>query len=218
MFRDRKDGGLQLARALEKYRSKDIIVLGIPHGGAVTGYYVAKVLNADFSLLIARKLGLPDNPETAVGALAEDGSLYLDYRAARFLSEEVIKDLIDKEQAEIGRRIEKFRMGKSLPAVKGRTAVLVDDGIATGATVFAGIEMCRKLGAEKVVVAAPIAGSDTIRQLQEHADEVVILDIPDQYWAVSQGYRTFYNLFDEDVLKVMQKWESEKESEVIRKS
>jgi len=210
MFIDRKDGGLQLAQALEKYKDQGVLVLGIPRGGAETAYYVAKYLNAGFSLLIAHKLGFPDNPEAAFGAIAEDGSVYLNSYAMRHLPGQTINASIDIQKKEIARRVKQFRQGKPLPEMKGKIVILVDDGIATGATVFAAISMCRKLKAKKVVVAAPIAGQDTAAYLEEKADEVVILEKPDDYLAVSQGYEYFYNLSDKEVQRIMQRWEKER--------
>ena len=209
MFIDRKDGGIQLAEALEKYRNKGVIVLGIPRGGAETAYYVAKYLNAEFSLLVSRKLGFPDNPEAAFGAIAEDGSTYLNSRALQYLPQETINASIDIQKQEIERRITQLRQGKPLPDLKGKIVILVDDGIATGATIFAAITMCKKQKAKKVIVATPISGLDTATYLEEKADEVVILEKPEDYWAVSQGYEYFYNLSDTEVLKIMQKWQKE---------
>ncbi len=211
MFVDRKDGGIQLAEALEKYKDKDVIVLGIPRGGAETAYYVALYLNVKFSLLISRKLGLPGNPEAAFGAIAEDGSAYLSSRALHYLQQAAINESIDMQKREIQRRIRLLRGGRPFPDIKDKIVILVDDGIATGATVFAAIAMCRNLKAKKVVVAAPISGRDTAACLEEKADEVVILEKPDDYWAVSQGYEYFYNLDDKEVVNLMEKWEKQKQ-------
>lgn len=210
MFIDRKDGGMQLAEALEKYKGKSVIVLGIPRGGAETAYYVAKHLNAEFSLIISRKLGFPDNSEAAFGAIAEDGSTYLNNRALRYLSQDTIATSIDTQKQEIKRRIIQLRQGKPLPELKGKVVILVDDGIATGATVLAAIAMCRKMKVKKIVVAAPISGQDTAALLEEKADEVLILEKPEGYWAVSQGYEYFYNLSDKEVQQIMERWEKER--------
>jgi len=213
MFIDRKDGGMQLAEALEKYKDKRVVVLGIPRGGAETAYYVALYLNAEFSLLISRKLGFPDNPEAAFGAIAEDGSVYLNSHALRYLQQATVNEVIDIQKREIKRRIMQLRGGMPFPDIKDKIVILVDDGIATGATVFAAITMCRNLKAKKVVIAAPISGRDTAAYLEEKADEVVILEKPDNYWAVSQGYEYFYNLEDSEVLKIMEKWEKHKQNQ-----
>lgn len=210
MFTDRKDAALKLAKALEKYKDKNAVVLGIPRGGAETAYYVALHLNAEFSLLVSRKLGHPANPEYAFGAIAEDGSIYLNPSSSGQLSDETIQEVVDEQKKEIARRITILRQGKPLPELKGRTVILVDDGIATGATIFAAIEMCKKRNAGKIIIAAPVSGYEMEEELADKADEVVILEKPDDYYAVSQAYLSFYNLTDEDALKFMQRWEKEK--------
>lgn len=210
MFTDRKDAALQLAKALEKYKDKNAVVLGIPRGGAETAYYVARHLHAELSLLISRKLGHPENPEYAFGAIAEDGSIYLNPSPSAELSDETIQEVVVEQKKEISRRIAILRQGKPLPKLKGRTVILVDDGIATGATIFAAIEMCKKQNAGKIIVAAPVSGYEMEEQLAEKADEVVILEKPEDYFAVSQAYLSFYNLSDEDAMKFMQLWEKEK--------
>jgi putative phosphoribosyl transferase len=209
MFKNRKDAALQLAKALEKYRNTGAIVLGIPRGGAETAYYVAEYLNADFSLLISRKLGHPDNPEYAIGAIAEDGSIYLNESALYELSQDTIDTLAEQQEKEIKRRINILRNGEPLPAIQDKTVILVDDGIATGATLYAAINMCKKQGAGKIVVAAPVSGRNKKIELMKEVDEVVILSTPGFYHAVSQAYESFYNLTDEEALNFMEKWKKE---------
>lgn len=208
-FRDRKDAGEHLAFALEKYKNQNPLVIGIPRGGVETAYYVAKYLNAEMTLIVTRKLGYPINPEFAFGALAEDGSLYLSQMATINLSEEARNEVIEKQKIEIQRRIQKLRGGKPLPAIKGRTVIIVDDGIATGATLFATIMVCQNQKAGKIVVAAPISGYEMLETLEEKVDDVVILETPFDYHAVSQGYDDFYNLTDEEALEFLEKWQQE---------
>ncbi|MGC1241915.1 MAG: phosphoribosyltransferase family protein [Chryseosolibacter sp.] len=209
MFRNRKDAGEQLGRALEQYRNQDVLVLGIPRGGAETAYYVAKYLNADLSLVITRKMGYPFNPEAAFGAVAEDGSIYISEAAKNELSTEEINAVLQQQKQEIERRIQTLRRGKPLPPMKGRTVIITDDGIATGATLFATIALCKKNEVAKIVVASPIAGKRMETILRSKVDDFVILEIPPFYSAVSQGYEDFYNLTDEEALAFMDKWERE---------
>lgn len=209
MFRDRRDAGEKLAIALEKYRDKNVVVFGIPRGGVETAYYVATHLNAEFSLIVTRKLGYPLNPEAAFGAIAEDGSVYISEMAKQYLSDEEINEVISEQKREIARRVEKLRGGKPLPKISGRTIIIVDDGIATGATLFATIELCKKMNAEKIVVAAPIAGRRMDRILRQMVDDVVILEMPTYYQAVSQGYQDFSNLSDDEALAFLELWEKE---------
>lgn len=210
MFKDRKDAALQLAAALEKYRGTNALVLGIPRGGAETAYYVAQHLHCELSLLVSRKLGHPSNPEYAVGALAEDGTIYLNPEVRGELSPETIDELAQKQRAEIVRRIQVLRNGAPLPPMKNRVVILVDDGIATGATLYAAITMCKKGGAARIVVAAPVSGPDKKRELLDEVDEVVVLETPSHYRAVSQAYEAFYNLTDEEAREFMQRWQKEK--------
>ncbi|OFY87735.1 MAG: phosphoribosyltransferase [Bacteroidetes bacterium RIFCSPLOWO2_12_FULL_35_15] len=210
MFIDRKDGGQKLAQALEKYKDENVIVLGIPRGGAETAYYVAKHLNSEFSLLVSRKLGHPDNPEYAFGAIAEDGSTYLNPEATYQLTPNEMDRVIEEQKREIQRRIQKLRKGEALPELKGKTVILVDDGIATGATLFASITMCKNKGAGKIIVAAPVSGREIEQEIKQKVDEVIILEQPRFYHAVSQGYESFFNLSDDAALGFMKKWEQEK--------
>lgn len=213
MFMDRKEGGEKLGKALEKYRFHNVLVLGIPRGGIETAYYVAKHLNADFSFVVTRKLGYPINPEVAFGALAEDGSYFMFEHAEKNISPETIQAVVEREKREIYRCIKILRKGQSLPEIKGRTVIIVDDGIATGAIVFATINLCKNHKAERIIVATPVAGSKMEKSLRSKADEVVILHTPPFYHAVSQGYSSFHNLSDETVLEIMNKWETETKEE-----
>lgn len=212
MFIDRKDAAIQLANELKRYMDKDVVVLGIPRGGAETGYYVARYLNAGFSILISRKLGHPMNPEFAVGAIAEDGSVYLSEIGLIELSKETVDALAEAQKKEIQRRIDILRKGEPLPPLKGKTVILVDDGIATGATLYAAIRMCRNIGVGKLVVAAPVSAIETKRELENEADEVVILETPALYRAVSQVYEHFYNLTDSEAWEFTERWKRERTS------
>lgn len=211
MFYDRKDAALQLAKKLEKYKDKQAVVLGIPRGGAVTGYYVAQHLNAAFSLLVSRKLGHPDNPEYAVGAVAEDGTIHLNKSAMGEVTQEEINAAVAKQKNEIERRINFLRKGEPLPVIKNKIVLIVDDGIATGATIFAAIKMCKKKEAAKIIVAAPVSGNDIVRELEKEADEVVIMETPAFYHAVSQAYESFTQVTDDEALALLEKWKKEKQ-------
>jgi len=207
MFVDRAEAGKQLGRALGKYRSSRPLVLGIPRGGVEVGYYVAEHLQCNFDTLIVRKLGYPTQPEAAFGALAEDGSLYLDPWSNRFISKELIEKVQKKEKEEIKRRIATYRHGRKLPPLKDRVVILVDDGIASGATIFAAIEMCVKQQPQTLVVAAPVSGVNRLAKLETHTDEVVILEKRKEYHAVSEAYVDFINLSDEDVIEILNRWQ-----------
>ena len=203
MFEDRKDAGIQLGKALRRFEKDQPLVLGIPRGGVETAYYVAKELGAEMVPVISRKLGYPRNPEFAMGAIAEDGSYYLSDLVKSRVGDEELNLAIRREKKEIQKRVARLRNGKPLPSLKGRTVVVVDDGIATGATLFATIELCRKQHPRKLVVAAPISGTEAARELHNLVDEVVILTKPENFSAVSQGYQSFYNLNDAETLEFL---------------
>ncbi|MDD5556656.1 MAG: phosphoribosyltransferase family protein [bacterium] len=207
MFADRRDAGRRLARALEPYRGSRPIVLAVPRGGAEVGYEVARSLGADFDLVIARKLPFPDEPESGFGAVAEDGSAFIFPRAARWVGPGTIERVAARERREIGRRIAALRGGRPLPDLRGRTVILVDDGIAMGSTMRACLMLCRRAGAERVVVAAPVAGPETAAAFAREADEVVILETPPFFRAVAQVYRRWYDLDDAEVVAIMRRWE-----------
>lgn len=203
MFIDRTDAGIQLGKALLKYKSPDTIVLAIPRGGVEVGSQVAKALDAPLSLIIARKLPFPDNPEAGFGAVAEDGSIWLVPRFRSYLTQDTVEEIIADQTAEIRRRIDALREGQKLPDIKGRTVILVDDGIAMGSTMRASVKYCRNQEAGKVVVAAPVTGSDTARDMEKIADGVAILETPPNFRAVAQVYRNWYDVPDEEVLEIM---------------
>jgi predicted phosphoribosyltransferase len=214
MFRDREDAGQKLARALTKYKDTDALVLAIPRGGVEVGYHVATYLNARLSILLSRKLPYPDNPEAGFGAVAEDGSTFIFKDAVYWLSKETIERIIRQQKEEIRRRIAVLRKGEPLPEIAQSVVILVDDGIAMGSTVRAGILLCRNKEAAKVVVAAPVAGESVERELSKLADEVVILEKPPFFRAVAQVYYNWYDVPDKEVLGIMERWETEHRAEV----
>jgi predicted phosphoribosyltransferase len=211
MFKNRKDAGEKLAQALEKYRTENPIILAIPRGGVEVGLQVAAKLNADFSLIIARKLPFPDNPEAGFGAIAENGSTFIFENAYYWLAGETIEEIKQQQIAEIERRIQALRKGDPLPDISGRTVILIDDGIAMGSTMRAAIELCKNKKAGKIVVAVPVAGREVAEKLQEKVDELVVLEIPAYFRAVAQAYERWYDVSDEEVLDLLRESIREKE-------
>ncbi|KXA94231.1 phosphoribosyltransferase [candidate division MSBL1 archaeon SCGC-AAA259E19] len=208
MFKDRKDAGEKLAHALEKYKGKDVLVLAIPRGGVEVGYRVAKHLDANFSLLVTRKLPLPDNPEAGFGAITEDGSKVILERAAGRLTDRVIDEIVEKQEEEIDRRIKRLREGP-LPEIEGETVVLVDDGMAMGSTMRASIKLCKNKNAERIVVAVPVSSEEVARKVGEIADEVVVLEKPEFFRAVAQVYEQWHDVSSEEALQIAEKREKE---------
>lgn len=207
MFTNRKQAALLLAQALEKYRNENVIVLGIPRGGIETAYYVAQQLNAELSFLIVRKLGYPENPEYAFGAMAEDGTVYYNNAHKIGLSQEMIDNIEEQKLYEIECRKRILREVQVFPDIKNKTVIIVDDGIATGATIFAAIKMCKSKGAAKIIVAAPVCTVGTKNELLQEADDVVILNNPEKFYAVAQFYDSFRDLNDQETLDFLKKCE-----------
>jgi putative phosphoribosyl transferase len=207
MFYDRKHAALLLAAKLEKYKSEKSIVLGIPRGGIETAYYVARKLQAPLSLIIVRKLGYPEDPELAFGAMAEDGTVYYRPNHPLPISQEMIDEIEDRQLEEIERRKLIYRDAQLFPDIQGKTVIITDDGIATGSTIIAAIRMCRKRGAGKIVVAAPVCAKSTANVLQQEADELVVLETPEHFSAVSQFFESFRNLTDQEALAFLELWE-----------
>jgi predicted phosphoribosyltransferase len=182
---------------------KGVLVLAIPRGGVEVAFEVAKYLKADLDILVARKLPYPDNPEAGFGAIAEDGSTFIFSDAKRWMPKDTINRIVEEQKKEIKRRIEVLRDGKALSQINGRTVILVDDGIAMGSTVRAGIMLCKNQGAAKIIVAAPVSGSRVALEIQELVDEVIVLEKPPFFRAVAQVYKTWYDVSDQEVLDIM---------------
>ena len=207
MFKDRNDAGEKLSEALSDYKGKEPLVLAIPRGGVAVGYQVARHLQSDFSVIVVRKLPFPDNPESGFGAIAEDGSTYFNNRVVKTLSSDTIERIIKEQKLEINRRIEVLRQGKSLPVIKNKTVILVDDGIAMGSTMRAAIMFCQNNNPAKIIVAAPVAGPSITAELEKFVDRVVILEKTLFFRAVAQAYEVWYDVPDEEVIKIMQEFE-----------
>ncbi len=209
MFKDRTDAGRRLAEALEIYKDQHPLILAIVRGGVQVGYEVAKHLQTDFSILVSRKLPFPDNPEAGFGAITEDGSRYINRDAAAWLSGAVINEITQQQKVELQRRIDVLRGGEPLPVIEGRIVILVDDGIAMGSTMRASIALCKNQKAQRVIVAAPVAGLETAKQIARFADEIVILSCPRNFYAVAQAYEDWYDVGDHEVVDMMNQWRLE---------
>jgi predicted phosphoribosyltransferase len=208
-FEDRKDAGEKLARALEKYKSQNALVLAIPRGGVEVGYQVAEYLDADLSILVSRKLPFPDNPEAGFGAIAEDGSTFIVSDVALWLTKETLDKIIREQQREIQRRIRFLREGQPLPKIAERVVILVDDGLAMGSTMRAAIKLCKNKNARKIVVAIPVSGEDVAKEVGEMVDEITVLAKPAFFRAVAQAYLNWYDVSDQEVIEIMEKWQEE---------
>ena len=213
MFRDREDAGKKLAARLRASRGTDTLVLAIPCGGVPVGFEVARGLDAELSIVVARKLPFPENPESGFGAVAEDGSRVVLSRFVPYLSKAVIREIVREQTEEIERRIRVLRGGEELPRIRGRTVVLVDDGIAMGSTMQAAIRLCRRRGPGTLIVGAPVASCTVRRRLAGKVDGIVILEEPPDFRAVAQVYARWYDVPDTEVLRIMDRWRGGMEHE-----
>lgn len=207
MFQDRKDAGQKLEKALVDYTGSEGLVLGIPRGGVEIGFYVAEGLRLPLSLVVVRKLPFPDNPEAGFGAIAEDGSLYLQPAADR-IPPDVFDRICTEQKQEIRRRIRTLRDGKPLPSIANKTVIIVDDGIAMGSTMTAAVRLCKNRQADKIVVGAPVAGAAAVRTLSDEVDDIVVIEKPAYFRAVADAYRDWYDVPDEEVLQIMRRQNS----------
>jgi putative phosphoribosyl transferase len=225
LFADRVDAGKHLASALKNVVDKDAIVLAIPRGGVVVGYEVAEALGLPLDVIIPRKIGAPSQPELAIGAMTEDGTVLLDERLLERLrvSDYYIKEESAAQKLEIQRRLKLYRGDFPYPSLANRDVILVDDGIATGSTMKAALASVRKRGAKTVVVAVPVGPPSTIMELEREADRVVCLHTPESFYAIGQFYRDFTQTRDEEVTRLLTLSRSkevietsEKEENVVR--
>jgi len=205
-FANRSEAGRLLAEKLEKYAGRDdVVVLGLPRGGVPVAYEVAKHLNAPLDVFIVRKLGVPGFEELAAGAIASGGVRVLNEDVMRAIphADETIEVVSARETAELERREQMYREGHPAPDVQGRTVILVDDGLATGATMRAAVKALRQSGAAKIVVAVPVGPPDTCREIKQLADETICLSTPEFFQAVGQYYEDFSQTSDEEVRELL---------------
>ena len=199
-FRDRRDAGERLAARLgDAGLPPDAVVLGIPRGGVVVAARVARALGLRLDVVVAHKLGAPGNPEFAIGAVTADGSVLLEPWARTDASDAYIAAEAADQVERARRREATLRHGQPPVELHGRTAVIVDDGIATGATVRVAVQHARAAGASSVIVAAPVAPAESVERLARLADDVIVVAIPDSFFALSQFYDRFDQVDDADV-------------------
>jgi predicted phosphoribosyltransferase len=205
-FADRVEGGRALGAALAGYAGRaDVVVLGLPRGGVPVAAEVARALGAPLDALLVRKLGAPGQPELAVGAIAEDGVTLVneDILASLGLDRSAIDRAIAVERPELERRLGAYRSGRPGVEVAGRTAILVDDGLATGASMEAACRTLAARGVARLVVAVPVAAAEACQRLRAFADEVVAVAVPTPFWAVGAWYRDFSQTTDEEVVDTL---------------
>ena len=206
VFRDRTEAGKRLAENLMHYRGKaDVVVLGLPRGGVTVAYQVAKALQCPLDILIVRKIGFPGNPELAAGAVSETGTVVFneDIVTAYGVSRDYLEGETARQKEEIARRIALYRGGKGVPPLAGKTVILVDDGVATGATVKAAISTLKQERIAKLVVALPVASWEAEQEISPSVDEWVCLQAPTDLRSVGGYYSDFSQVEDEDVEEML---------------
>jgi putative phosphoribosyl transferase len=211
-FRDRREAAALLAAKLQEvyhaeFLEEKPLILAIPRGGVVTGDEIASRLGGDLDVVVSKKIGAPDNPELAIGAVMHDGSFFpnTDIIETLGIDEDYIKEQITQKMKEIERRLDRFRGGKEYN-FGSRTGVLVDDGIATGATVFAAINWLKAQKLKKLIVAMPVGPADTIQRLKQVVGDVIVLYSPVIFMAVGAFYEDFAQVSDDEVVEIMGKY------------
>lgn len=206
LFKDRRDAGKQLAAKLEKFKAqKDVLVLGLARGGMVTASEVAVGLHVPLNVVVVRKIGAPGNEELALGAIAEHGEGVFNEHLIGVLgvSSDYIKKEVERQKALLKNRLELYRGKTPAPDLKGKTVILVDDGIATGASMLVAIKSMREAKVKKIVLAVPVAAPDSLRKIAKEVDEAVCLYSPVFFEAVGAFYRQFDQTSDEEVIQLL---------------
>jgi putative phosphoribosyl transferase len=206
-FTDRADAGRRLARELARFGAERPVVLGLPRGGVVVAGEVARALDAPLDVWIVRKIGAPGYPELGIGAISEGGLRVVDRGTADSVgaSDADIERIAQREAAEVERRVRLFRGDREPPDVRGRTVIVVDDGIATGVTVRAALRALRQRAPRRLVLAVPVGAPESLRALLSDVDELVCLEAPARLRAVGQHYRDFRQVEDDEVLDVLER-------------
>lgn len=219
-FNDRIEAGAMLAGELGRFKGKDTIVVGIPRGGMIIASQISKILGVDLDIVLSHKIGAPQNPEFAIGAVSEDGAVVLDDGTIKYLeltvdletekkwnSDDLMQNYIKNEGSRqlklMKNKIAMYRKILPKKQLKDKTVILTDDGIATGSTVRASLNTIRNEKPKKLILAVPVAPKETVRELSALCDELICLSTPDYFNAVGQFYRNFEQTSDEDVAEIL---------------
>lgn len=205
IFSDRRDAGKKLAAALSEYRGRgDTVVIGVPRGGVVVAYEVSKALGLPLDIVIVKKLGYPGNPELAIGAAGPDG-YYLNEELVPFVPKEYIDEEIRLKQQEASDRVLLLRGSINALEIKGKTIIVIDDGVATGASMMMAVKVIRALNPAVIIVAVPVAPPETVQALKSVADKVVAVAQPQNFYAIGQFYQDFSQVSDEEARDLLLK-------------
>ncbi len=205
-FKDRHEAGQKLADKLKNfYFDQNSIVLALPRGGVVVAYEIAVALNLSLNVFLVRKLGVPGHEEVAMGAISEGDICGLDEEliARLNISKRQIKEVMIKEFKELKRRLRRYRVNKLLPDLKQKTVILVDDGIATGATVKAAIKALNKLGPKNIIITIPVSSKEALAEIKPMVDQIMCLIVPEYFHGVGQYYQSFKQISDQEVINLL---------------
>lgn len=207
IFQDRAHAGRLLAERLSYLKNKKVVVLALPRGGLPVAFQVAAEIKAPLDVIVVRKLGVPSQPELAMGAVGEGNVLIKNSDVIKMahISPEEFAAVEAREREEVSIRTRKFREGRSPISLKDHVALIVDDGVATGSTAQAACDVAHTLGAQKVILAVPVGSAEAVRSLSERVDEVICLEVPENFSAVGQWYEDFSPVGDEEVIQLLRK-------------
>lgn len=204
MFTDRADAGRRLGQKLKEFRGQDAVVLALPRGGVVVGYEIAQVLQLPLDIIVTRKIGHPGNPEYAICAVDDKGTLLCNEAEIKSVDKKWLKEETDRQQKEARRRIDLYRGGKKPTILAGKTVIITDDGIATGLSMRLAIAAVRVQSPKRIIVAVPVAPSDVVQKIKREADACVVLEPPEEFLgAVGAHYEQFDQVEDEEVIRLM---------------
>lgn len=219
MFRNREDAARQLAVKLKGRALHDPLVLAVPRGGVVTGSVLARELGAELDVVLSRKLRAPMQPELAVGAVSEDGKVYLNPYAQEMLElpESYLVEERRRQLSEIARRQKLFRAVRPQARIADRSIIVTDDGIATGSTMIAALQIVKTQGPRELIVAVPVGSPDRLEQVRQWCDDLVCLLHPEAFWAIGQFYEDFTQVEDEEVVELLRPFASADRAEAARR-
>lgn len=205
ILENRKEAGILLAKELAKYCNKDPIILGMPRGGVIVAFEIAKAFNAPLDVIVSRKIGAPDQPEFAIGAIAPNDIVIFDESllAQLGLDKTSIQPYIQSEKKEMERRIQLYRGNKPFPDLRNRTVIIVDDGLATGRSAIAAVRSIKQFKPKKIILAVGACAIESKKLLEQEADEVICLLAPMNFYAVGQWYNDFSQTSDEEVIQLL---------------
>jgi len=203
LIKNRKEAGIKLAEKLnEIVTDEKIMILAIPRGGIVVGEEIAKKLSCSLDVIISKKITPPSSPEYAIGAITHDGTIYQGKNWDRFSLEPNFEDEVNKKRLEVKRRLEKYR-GSSDYEFDNKTVILVDDGIATGATIIVLLKWLSNQNINRLVLAVPVIPMDTFKKMKSMVDSIITLDIPTEFYAIGKFYKEFEQVSDEEVMTIL---------------